>query len=309
MTATSLKDRLARGPSVLAPGIYDALSALLVEQAGFEAAYVSGAAVAYTQLGRPDVGLVTLSQVIDVVARLRDRVSLPLIVDIDTGFGNALNAAHTVRQVERAGASAVQIEDQTAPKRCGHLAGKDLVPVGEMVGKVRAALDARTDARTLVIARTDAVAVEGFERALDRAETYVEAGADVLFVEAPQSLDQMRAITARFAGRVPCLANMVEGGRTPLMTQAQLDELGFRLVITPGAMVRAYTFMAQEFLRLLKANGTTALTRDRMLDFAQINAVLGLPDLMAQAADYDGAAQTGGASVTPLGASRGNPAG
>jgi 2-methylisocitrate lyase-like PEP mutase family enzyme len=282
-----LKDRLSARPALLAPGAYDALSALLVERAGFEAVYLSGASISYTQMGRPDVGLVSLSQVADVVARVRDRVSVPLIVDADTGFGNALNMQHCVRALERAGANALQIEDQTAPKRCGHLAGKELVSAAEMAGKVKAAVDARASNDLLVIARTDAIAVEGFAQALDRAALYRDAGADVLFVEAPQSLDQMQAICAAFP-QTPLLANMVEGGRTPLQTTEELSAMGFSLVIAPGAMVRAYAFMAQEFLRLLKADGATAQFRGRMLDFAQINDLLGLPGLMADGARYDG---------------------
>jgi 2-methylisocitrate lyase-like PEP mutase family enzyme len=287
----SLKPRLAAPGSILAPGAFDALSALLIEQAGFEAVYVSGAAVAYTQLGRPDIGLVSSSQVLDVVMRIRDRVALPLIVDVDTGFGNALNVQQTVRLFERAGANALQIEDQKSPKRCGHLQGKELTSPAEMIGKVRAALDARQSDHTLIIARTDAIAVEGFEAALDRANAYREAGADVLFIEAPQSIEQMRRICEAFAADTPLLANMVEGGRTPLQTREQLETLGFRLVITPGAMVRAITFAAQEFLRLLKANGATALSRDRMLDFAQINALLGLDEMLNDGATYEGRSQ------------------
>jgi 2-methylisocitrate lyase-like PEP mutase family enzyme len=284
--APGLKTRLNQRPAVLAPGAYDALSALLVEQAGFEAIYMSGASIAYTQLGRPDIGLVGATQVADVVARVRDRVSIPLIVDADTGFGNALNVQHTVRLFERCGANAIQLEDQTSPKRCGHLAGKAVIPPGEMAGKIRAAVDARTSAETLVIARTDAIAVEGFDRALERAGLYLESGADVLFVEAPQSLEQMRAICAAFPS-VALLANMVEGGRTPILTADQLSEMGFSLVISPGAMVRAHVFMAQEFLRMLKANGTTAMARDRMLDFGALQEVLGLPDLMEAGNGYD----------------------
>jgi 2-methylisocitrate lyase-like PEP mutase family enzyme len=282
-----LKSRLSRKPALLAPGAYDALSALLVEQAGFEAIYMSGASISYTQLGRPDIGLVSANQVADVVARVRDRVEIPLLVDADTGFGNALNMQHTVRMFERAGANALQIEDQTAPKRCGHLSGKELVSAGEMAGKVKAAVDARQDAETLIIARTDAIAVEGFERALDRAALYRDAGADVLFVEAPQSLEQMSAICRAFPD-TPLLANMVEGGRTPLLTCDQLSDMGFSLVISPGSMVRAHAFMAQEFLRLLRSNGTTALFRDRMLDFKQINDLLGLPALVEDGARYEG---------------------
>jgi 2-methylisocitrate lyase-like PEP mutase family enzyme len=280
-----LRRRLAQAQALMAPGAYDALSALLVEQAGFEAIYLSGASISYTQLGRPDIGLTSVTQVADVVARVRDRVSVDLIVDADTGFGNALNVGHMMRLFERAGADAVQIEDQTAPKRCGHLAGKSLVPADEMVGKIAAALDARSR-DVLVIARTDAIAVEGLESALERAALYREAGADVIFIEAPQAVEQMQRICAAFRD-VHLMANMVEGGRTPILTLDQLQEMGFRLAIAPGSMVRAFAFAAQEFLRLLKANGTTAMSRDRMLDFAEINALLGLPDLSALGQRYD----------------------
>lgn len=283
----SLKARLALPQAVLAPGAYDALSALLIEQAGFEAAYLSGASIAYTQLGRPDIGLLGLTEVADVTARVRDRVSIALIVDADTGFGNALNVQHTVRSLERAGANAIQLEDQTAPKRCGHLAGKALIPAAEMAGKVKAAVDARASDETLIIARTDAIAVEGFERALERAALYRDAGADVLFVEAPQDLAQMQRLGQAIPG-VALLANMVEGGKTPLLTKDQLEALGFRLVISPGSLVRAYAFMAQEFLRQLRQNGTTSVARDRMLDFKQINALLGLDGLMAAGEAYEG---------------------
>ncbi len=282
----SLKMRLSQAPAVLAPGAYDALSALLAEQAGFEAVYLSGASIAYTQLGRPDIGLLSLDQVADVTARVRDRVAIPLIVDADTGFGNALNVRHTVRTLERAGANAIQLEDQTAPKRCGHLAGKELIRAAEMAGKVRAAVDARASAETLIIARTDAIAVEGFERALERAALYCEAGADVLFVEAPQSIEQMERLGRAFPDAV-LLANMVEGGKTPLLTSDQLQDLGFRLVISPGSMVRAFTFMAQAFLRQLHDDGATANMRDRMLDFTAINALLGLPELMREGEAYE----------------------
>ncbi len=289
--ALSLRSRLASASAVLAPGAYDALSALLVEQAGFEAIYVSGAAIAYTQLGRPDIGLVTATQVADVVARMRDRVALPLIVDIDTGFGNALNVQHTVRLFERVGANALQIEDQTTPKRCGHLQGKDLIAAEDMAGKIRAAVDARRSDELLIIARTDAIAVEGFEAALDRAAMYRDAGADVLFIEAPQSLDQMQRMCRAFAAETPLLANMVEGGRTPLQTRAELEAMGFRLVITPGALVRATAHMAQSFLHQLREEGATVSQRGAMLDFAQINALLGLPDLLDAGHRFEGAAR------------------
>lgn len=283
----SLKSRLAQPSALLAPGAFDPLTALLVEQAGFEAAYVSGASVAYTLLGRPDIGLVSASQVADVIARMRDRVCLPLIVDADTGFGNALNVIQTVRSFERAGAAAIQLEDQTTPKRCGHLAGKELVSVAEMAGKVKAAVDARASAGTLIVARTDAIAVEGFSAAIDRAHAYIDAGADVIFVEAPQDEAQMAAIASGPGLRVPALANMVEGGKTPLKTKAELEAIGFRLVITPGALARAMAWQAQRFLETLKADGATAGFRDRMLDLSGLNGVIGLNEQVALGQRYD----------------------
>jgi 2-methylisocitrate lyase-like PEP mutase family enzyme len=286
MTSSTLKTRLHLGPALLAPGAYDAFSALLVEQAGFEAIYMSGASISYTQIGRPDVGLMSASQVADTIARVADRVSIPLIVDADTGFGNALNVQHTVRVFERMGAAALQLEDQTAPKRCGHLAGKELVSASEMVGKVKAAVDARASDTTLIIARTDAIAVDGFDQALERAHLYVEAGADVIFVEAPQSLDQMAAICAALPDTI-LLANMVEGGKTPLLTCEQLSQMGFKLVIAPGSMVRAHAFMANEFLSQLKQDGSTAGFRNRMLNFSEINALLGLDTLVKDGARYE----------------------
>ncbi len=283
----NLRRRLKQSHALLAPGCYDALSGLLIQQAGFEAAYLSGASVAYTQLGRPDIGLVSLDQVVDVAARITERIDIPLIVDADTGFGNALNMGRTVRLFERAGARAIQIEDQTFPKRCGHLRGKGVISAQEMAGKVRAAVDARHDDDTLIIARTDAIAVEGFEAAIDRAELFLEAGADVLFVEAPRDLDQMRAVAERFAARVPLLANMVEGGDTPLSSADSLSELGYRLVIAPGAMVRAVIPAVEAFLSVLKRDGGTAAHRAHMTDLMGVNARIGLDEMMALGQRYE----------------------
>src|SRR5215475_6333215 len=212
--AVNLRTRLARKPIVIAPGIFDALTAHIAEQAGFSTLYVSGAAIAYTRLGRPDIGLVAMSEVADTIAMIRDRVGAHLIVDADTGYGNALNVGRTVRLFERAGAGAIQLEDQDFPKRCGHLDGKLLIPAAEMAGKIKAAVDARRSRETLVVARTDAIAVEGFEHAIERAELYRDAGADILFVEAPQTAAELKRIPPAFAG-VPLMANMVEGGKTP----------------------------------------------------------------------------------------------
>ena len=285
MRRDRLRDRLSGPRPLVAPGVFDPLSALLVEQAGFDAAYLSGASLSYTRLGRPDLGLVSAAEVIDTVARIADRISIPLIVDADTGFGNALNVVHTVRNLERAGAAAIQIEDQQLPKRCGHLRGKTLVSIDEMVGKVRAAVDARASDDTLIIARTDGIAVEGLDEALRRAEAYQQAGADVLFVEAPRSLAEMQAIAARLPG-TPLLANMVEGGRTPVSGADDLARLGFRLVITPGSLVRAMARAGAEMLAVLHQSGSTKGFQDRMDDFGQLNARLGLDDMLATGDAY-----------------------
>jgi 2-methylisocitrate lyase-like PEP mutase family enzyme len=255
--------------------------------AGFAAAYLSGASIAYTRFARPDIGLVSMSEVADTVGVIRERTRLPLIVDADTGFGNALNVMRTVKLLAARGASAIQLEDQTMPKRCGHLAEKRLVPAAEMVGKVKAALDVRPSPEMLVIARTDAIAVEGFAAALDRAEAYREAGADMLFVEAPRSADELAGIARRFVGRARLMANMVEGGATPLRDAAQLEALGFSLPIFPGGTVRALAHTLAAYFASLKAHGTTAPFSDRMLDFAGLNTLIGTPEMLAQGKRYD----------------------
>ena len=281
-----MKQRLAQPKLLLAPGVYDALTALVAEQAGFEALYLSGASIAYTRLGRSDIGLTTFTEVQDTLARITERVRVPVIVDADTGFGNALNVQRTVRGFERAGAAMVQLEDQTFPKRCGHLDGKGVVPVAEMVGKLRAALDARE--RTLVMARTDALAVEGLEAALDRAAAYLATGVDALFIEALRTPEQMDAACARFAHRVPLLANMVEGGKTPVQDTAALQARGFRIAIFPGGTARAVAKTLQDYYGSLAAHGSTRPFRDRMLDFDGLNALIGTPELLAAGRRYDG---------------------
>lgn len=283
----SLKTRLAQGQPLLAPGVYDALSALIAEQAGFEALYLSGASIAYTRLGRSDVGLTTATEVAQTLAHITDRVRLPVIVDADTGFGNALNVQRTVREFERAGAAMIQLEDQGFPKRCGHLDGKTVVPAAEMCGKLRAALDARRGNDTLILARTDALASEGLDAALERAERYLECGVDALFIEALRSPEQMKAACDRFASRVPLLANMVEGGKTPVLSAAQLGEIGFRIVIFPGGTARAVVHTLQRYYGTLKQDGTTAALRGEMLDFDGLNAVIGTPELLAAGKKYE----------------------
>ena len=286
----SLKARLmqAQAEPVLAPGVYDALSALLAEQAGFEALYLSGGAVAYTLLGRSDVGLTTATETADVLARIADRVSLPIIVDGDTGYGNALNTQRTVRAFERAGAAMIQLEDQGFPKRCGHLAGKSLVSTAEMCGKLRAALDARHDADTLILARTDAVVVEGLDAAIERAEAYLACGVDALFIEAVVSCEDMDRVCGRFAARIPLLANMVEGGKTPIQSAPELGRRGYRIVIYPGGTVRFASRQLQRYFAGLKAAGTTRAFAGEINDFDALNALLGTPELLDTARRYAG---------------------
>jgi 2-methylisocitrate lyase-like PEP mutase family enzyme len=290
MTDVTLRARLARPPILVAPGVYDALTAHLAEQTGFSALYVSGAAIAYTRLGRPDIGLVAMSEVVDTIAMIRDRVKTNLVVDADTGYGNALNVGRTFRQFERAGANAIQLEDQTFPKRCGHLDNKELISAKEMVGKIKAALDARHSRETLMVARTDAIAVEGFDRALERASTYRDAGADILFVEAPKTRAELQKIPPELKG-IPLMANMVEGGKTPALTAADLEAIGFSLVIFPGAIVRALARAASEFYASLAAHGSSEPFRERMYDFAALNDVIGTPELIALGKNYEAMAE------------------
>jgi 2-methylisocitrate lyase-like PEP mutase family enzyme len=283
----TLRARLGHRPIVVAPGVYDPFTALLATQAGFATLYVSGAAIAYTKLGRPDIGLVSMAEVAATAALIRDRVAAHLIVDADTGFGNALNVARTVGAFERAGANAIQIEDQDFPKRCGHLEGKLLIPAEEMCGKLHAALDARRKHETLIIARTDAVAVEGLDRALERASRYRDTGIDMLFVEAPKTRQDLGRIAAALGGATPLMANMVEGGKTPLVSAAELEGLGFALVIFPGGIVRAFAHMAGEYYASLAKHGTSEPFRNRMLDFESLNDLIGTPEMLALGKRYE----------------------
>ncbi len=280
----TLRKRLARKPILLAPGVYDPFTAALAEGAGAEALYLSGAGIAYTRLGRPDIGLVSMSEVAETLALVSDRVGLPLIVDADNGHGNALNMQRTMRVFERAGANALQIEDQSYPKRCGHLSEKRLIGVAEMVGKVKAATDARRNDDTLVIARTDAVAVEGLAAAI----AYAQAGADALFVEAPGSVAEMASVCEALRGLAPLMANMVEGGKTPIKSCAELEAIGFSLVIFPGGVVRAIAPAARDFYATLLREGTSESMRARMLDFDALNEVIGTPEMLAMGKAYEG---------------------
>ena len=283
-----LRKRFAAPAIVVAPGVYDALTASIAVTAGFEALYLSGAAISYTKLGRPDIGLVSMSEVLDTLMNIRERVDAALIVDADTGYGNALNVERTVKLFERAGANAIQIEDQSMPKRCGHLADKTIISANEMIGKIKAAVDARQSEKTLIVARTDAAAVEGFSAARERAGAFADAGADVIFVEAPQDNNQLTEVGRRLDGRVPLMTNMVEGGRTPVLPASQLEAMGFSLVIFPGGVVRALARTAQEFYDVLARQGTTESFRARMFDFDGVNKLLGAADILARGKRYEG---------------------
>lgn len=274
----ALRKALAGASPVLAPGVGAPLFARLVAQAGFPAVYVSGASVASLQLGRPDVGLVTMSETVETTERVCEVVDLPVIVDADTGYGGVHNVARTVRELERAGAAAIQLEDQVAPKRCGHLAGKEVVPTEEMAARLRVALDARSDDETVIIARTDAASPEGLDAAIARARRYGEAGADVLFVEAPRSEAELGRIGQELS-EWPLVANMVEFGQTPLLPVERLAELGFSLVIHPGLLVRAIVPAAQEALAHLVTSGTSAGRLAPLATFDEVNALVGLPAL------------------------------
>lgn len=272
-STTRLREIVARRSAVIAPGTPNALFAQLIAQTGFECAYVTGAGVANMQLGVPDIGLTSLNDMAQAVTAIADVTDLPLIVDADTGFGNPLNAYRAVRMLERAGAAAIQIEDQVFPKRCGHFSGKQVIAAGDMMQKIKAATDARRDGDLMIIARTDALATEGVDAALDRARAYVEAGADMSFIEAPLDDAQMARIVAEAPG--PQIANMVFGGRTPELGQARLQEMGFSIVLYANAVLQAALKASQQVLRTLKDEGSLVSVADRLASFEERQAAVG----------------------------------
>ena len=275
---SQLRELLAADEPVLAPGAYDALSARLVAEAGFPAVYMTGFGTAASLLGRPDVGLLTMTEMVDQARRMVEAVGVPVIADADTGYGNPLNVLRTVRAYEQAGVAALHLEDQVAPKRCGHIEGKQVVAVDDMVAKVRAAVAARTDPDLVLIARTDARAVEGLDAALSRALRYREAGADVLFVEAPESEAEVEALSRHLAG-VPLLFNWAEGGRTPPLPLERLRELGFRMVIFPVTTLLTVTKALREVLRAVRHGGTPHSAMDRLVPFDEFLDLVGLPEV------------------------------
>ncbi|MCG8562488.1 MAG: isocitrate lyase/PEP mutase family protein [Hyphomicrobiales bacterium] len=280
-----LRARLGQSALLMAPGCFDCLSARLVEAAGFEAAYITGSGVSMSCLGAPDVGLASFSEVLDRVKRICDVLTIPVIADGDTGFGGPLNVVRTVRDFERSGVSAIQIEDQDAPKRCGHELGRKLVAPEEMVARVKAACDARLDEAFLVIARTDARTGQGLQAAIDRAAQYKEAGADVLFVESPESQEEMEAICRAFPD-TPLLANMVEGGKTPCLPAERLETLGYSLAIYPNSLTRLFGKAGLELMQELKATGSTAGHAERMFDHRALWSLFDYDDWLSLEARY-----------------------
>ena len=283
---STLRNRLGEKKILVVPGVYDAFGAIMAERAGFEALYLSGASIAYTKLGSPDIGLITLNELESVVGNVCERSALPIIVDADTGFGNALNVQRTIKLLERAGAAAIQIEDQSLPKRCGHLDGKTLVNAVEMNGKIKAALDARSNNDTVIIARTDAIGVEGYDLAMERAAGFIESGADILFIEAFQNVKQIAGAVERFGNQIPLLVNMVEGGKTPMLPAAELETMGFSVVIFPGGLVRAIAHTAEQYFSSLNEMGSTRDYQNKMFDFEELNELLGTDRILEAGKQY-----------------------
>lgn len=280
----ALKATERSGP-LLAPGAYDALSALLVEQAGFKAVYLTGFGAAASLLGMPDIGLLTATEMTDHARRLSASVNIPVIADADTGYGNPINVRRTVREYERAGVAAIQLEDQVSPKRCGHMSGKSVIPTDEMVNKIRAAADARLNDDMVIIARTDALACEGLDAAVRRGKSFRDAGADLIFVEAPTSRSDVRTIAERLTG-IPLMYNWVEGGRSPALTSAELAELGFRLVIFPLATLLAATEGTQRILAEVRRAGTPAAALSGLPEFSHFTDLVGLREIQRMEQDY-----------------------
>ncbi|MFL5693274.1 MAG: oxaloacetate decarboxylase [Ktedonobacteraceae bacterium] len=278
---THLRELLAQPDLLVAPGAYDALSARLIAQAGFPAVYMTGFGTAASVLGQPDVGLLTMSEMVSRAAALAAVIGeRPLIADADTGYGNPINVQRTVHEYERAGVAAIHIEDQVWPKKCGHMEGKQVIPLDEMVQKIRAAVDARQDPDFVIIARTDANAVYGLEDALHRGRAYREAGADVIFIEAPRSMEELRAIAQAFPD-VPLLYNWAESGKTPLLSLEEIHALGFKLVIFPVSLLFAATQTLLSLLEVLKQGQTPTVFAERTISFAQFTEQVGLPDIQS----------------------------
>jgi 2-methylisocitrate lyase-like PEP mutase family enzyme len=275
---TRLRSLLSQSRCVVAPGVADALAARLVALEGFDAVYMTGFGTSLTRLGAPDVGLLTATEMIDNAGRIADASGLPVVADADTGYGNPINVRRTIRDYEKSGVAGVHLEDQTWPKRCGHLSGKRVIPAAEMVAKIKAACDARTDNDFVIIARCDAIAVEGLEAALERGERYREAGADMLFIEAPVGREEVERVSRHFKG-VPLLYNMAASGKTPDLPADELGRLGFRLAIYPNWIILAAIPAMRALLRELKSAGGIAGIRDKVASFKDFTEIAGLPEI------------------------------
>jgi 2,3-dimethylmalate lyase len=290
MRRTARFRQLIESPEILVlPGAHDALALKLIEQAGFQAATCGGYSATASLIGQPDVAQLGMSEMAEMYARLCDATELPLLADADTGYGGSTNVARTVRAFERAGVAALFIEDQVSPKRCGHMDGKRVVAAADMVEKLKAALDARVDDSLVIMARTDARAIEGLDAAIERAELYREAGADLLFVEAPLSIEELRRVCSEIAG--PCLANNVEGGKTPVLPALTLEEMGFAAVTWPVSATYAIAHALRDLYGALLRDGTTAGLFNRMLDFDGFNNLIGLSDLREREESWRNEAQ------------------
>ena len=284
-----LRELLSAGPPVMAPGAYDALSARLIEQAGFDVVYMTGFGTTASLIGRPDVGLLSGTEMVENARRIAAAVDVPVIADADTGYGNAINVVRTVQLYEQAGVAGIQLEDQVTPKKCGHMSGKQLIGADEMVGKLRAAVEARRDPDLLVIARTDAVAVTGTDDAIARARAFADAGADVLFVEAPTSEADIERVAAELRGVAPLVFNWAEGGRTPPLSLERITELGFSLVIYPIGTLLAATAGIRSLLATLKSDGVPTAALDDLPAFGEFTDLIGLPEVQRLEQRFSGA--------------------
>ncbi len=278
-TRSTLRDLLARPGPLLVAGVTNALVARVATELGYEAVYVTGAGVANEEYGLPDVGLVTMSEVVAKIRNISAAIEVPILADADTGYGNAVNVLRTVREFERGGAAAIQLEDQVIPKKCGHFSGKTLCATSEMVGKISAAIEARRSSDLVIIARTDALSVLGFEEAVARANAYAEAGADIVFVESPESREQLRLLPKLV--RAPLLANMVEGGRTPLLSADELGEMGYKVVLFANTALRAGIRAVRETLEVLKRSGSSLPVMERLLPWEERQRLVGLGEYQA----------------------------
>jgi 2-methylisocitrate lyase-like PEP mutase family enzyme len=288
MAPTTIGQLLARGDALAIPGVFDALSAVLAVRAGFRALFVSGYALSATRLAEPDFGVLTQTEVLDAAARISAAVDVPVVVDADTGYGDPFNVERTVRELVRCGAAGCFLEDQVWPKRCGHLEGKRVVPLDEYLPRLRAALAARADAPFHITARTDARTVLGLDEAIRRARAFAEAGADAVFVEAPESIEEMARIRAALPPAVILVANMVEGGKTPVRTVVELGAAGYRLVVHPLSGLLAATRALQDAYGVLGASGTTRPVADRLLGFAEMNVLLGVDERLRREREWRG---------------------